>query len=961
MIQCTSRAAVRFFLLLAVALLSVEYTIADSPKVVQFGPTQWKGGEYPPFTPQLRGTRRAFVKSSVLAGIDFNSAEAVKQCSNPHNVKLDYAVSEVPVGEEPDGEKVSRGVLRAQGTGDDPFFSLPPLTLTPDAKLSGELVIRLRIRAAHDNGQFFWSEHDKPGYDSSREASVALVGDGKWRDYYIKINPQGELTRLRYDTGATGSCEIASIELCRLEYAPVELIGTESEPGKVLLHLRNTADTKRTGRVETFREGGDRVDSFELEPMESKTIAVPLDDVQAKPFEIGTILIRDAETPQLPLAVTFARSNPEADGSWRTLHGDGADYQFAEDGSGARIVLGDMIIGTIYPLVSMEHPEAPIVPDSTGGDKPRAVVISENARLSGLALKPDSSSDKDSLSFSFSGKNSQGNQVAGQVRFAIRDGNLGFQVKSTVPVHGPIFRPLGNMTQAVFPGVEYLEKGEYSSSTADIDTKETLRFAPSTYWITNPFMTVTTGEASFTLLYDDPELQPVFASPNFLDDALREHRMNTYGMVQSGTIRVRPAESLEDAILWGVKTRQLPDLPKRPRSQKEQDAIIMAAFNDSVLKTDDGWRHATLPSDAKIPFRKIYGSDFISTIWEITGELPKTPRVDVGGGHMENAACFLLTGKADQIVHRINSGTKALIAAQRPDGSYRYSGKFTRCHWSDTASGHCANNVFRLLMNWRESGNADALAAGLKGLEFINGLKTPRGAQVWELSLHTPDIMASARCAMANTFAYEATGEREYLEQARRWAITGLPFVYLRGTTLPGVDDPIMPYAGIAVFGATKWHSPNWMGRPVQWCGLDYARALIYLAPYEDSLDWKKIAEGMIISGEIQQYPDGPCIGLLPDSVEVKTQTRYPYDINPTALHYLRRLIEGKATAVNPVFDKKGRHVLSPFKAEIVGDEVVIQGKAGTQYEIIVNGSQIHKIDSKGVDRITLTPSNAEL
>ena len=43
----------------------------------------------------------------------------------------------------------------------------------------------------------------------------------------------------------------------------------------------------------------------------------------------------------------------------------------------------------------------------------------------------------------------------------------------------------------------------------------------------------------------------------------------------------------------------------------------------------------------------------------------------------------------------------------------------------------------------------------------------PRGAQTWEVPLHTPDILASAHMVKAYTLGYIISGREEYLEQAR--------------------------------------------------------------------------------------------------------------------------------------------------------------------------------------------------
>jgi hypothetical protein len=121
---------------------------------------------------------------------------------------------------------------------------------------------------------------------------------------------------------------------------------------------------------------------------------------------------------------------------------------------------------------------------------------------------------------------------------------------------------------------------------------------------------------------------------------------------------------------------------------------------------------------------------------------------------------------------------RGVIAAQQPDGSFRYDGKYRRGHYENTASGLCRHNAVLLLEHARATGDKTALEAGLKALEYMKRFRDPRGAQTWECALHTPDILASAYLVHAYVRGYELTGKREYLDRARTWALTGLPFVY---------------------------------------------------------------------------------------------------------------------------------------------------------------------------------------
>ena len=146
------------------------------------------------------------------------------------------------------------------------------------------------------------------------------------------------------------------------------------------------------------------------------------------------------------------------------------------------------------------------------------------------------------------------------------------------------------------------------------------------------------------------------------------------------------------------------------------------------------------------------------------------------------------------------------------------------------------------------------------------------------IAMEGRDLMASAHLVRAYTLGYEITGDEEYLDLAARWALSGLPFVYQWS------DRPVMRYATTPTLCATNYRAPVWIGRPVQWCGLVYADSILDLAEHDETLDWRHLARGILISGEQQQYTGGNSRGLLADSITLGNQELHPYDINPTAL-----------------------------------------------------------------------------
>ena len=401
------------------------------------------------------------------------------------------------------------------------------------------------------------------------------------------------------------------------------------------------------------------------------------------------------------------------------------------------------------------------------------------------------------------------------------DGDLSVKIAAAQAVEGPVVRSYGALEQGLFAGVEYLGKGEHSSSTLDIETPEHLRFEPDPMKVTMPLMATVTDRASVAVAWDDMTLQPVFAVPDFLDGTA-SHRLALEGKSIQAAIRIGDGWSaggrLEPLILWAVQRRGLPPLPAPPRSFDDQMKLSLAAYSGMVYDAQTGgYYHAVVPGRREI--RGGYFADHASAIWRITGRVPDLPQLQFGGAHVANHASYFVSGRAADWLRTINGMADGLIRAQQPDGSYRYDGTFRRGHFEDTASGICSRPAYQLLEQAYYTGDKESLAAALKTLEFMKRFRTPRGAQTWEVPLHTPDILASGQAVWAYVRAYQLTGDRNHLAEARRWAVTGLPFVYQWS------NQPIMLYATTPVYGATHWKGPNWIGLPVQWCGTVYAYA----------------------------------------------------------------------------------------------------------------------------------------
>jgi hypothetical protein len=275
---------------------------------------------------------------------------------------------------------------------------------------------------------------------------------------------------------------------------------------------------------------------------------------------------------------------------------------------------------------------------------------------------------------------------------------------------------------------------------------------------------------------------------------------------------------------------------------------------------------------------------------------------------------------------------QSLVRRFEPDGSIRYRAHaggtdYGRTHFCDEASGLTAEPIARLLEASVFAGDRELAEEGLRLLRILHGRfaqGVPRGAQTWEIPLHTPDVLGSAYLVKAFTLGHELTGEPELLEAAKDWAWTGVPFVYLVHPAEGRGPAAVGPFATIPVLGATNWTAPNWIGLPVQWCGLVFADALFDLARHDQAGPWQALAEGIAASGIAQTYPpEHPHRGLLPDSFNLGTQSRNPADINPGTLQpSALRLLAGE-TGISYAFRalrQSGLWVHAPGQVGVVED-----------------------------------------
>lgn len=486
-----------------------------------------------------------------------------------------------------------------------------------------------------------------------------------------------------------------------------------------------------------------------------------------------------------------------------------------------------------------------------------------------------------------------------------------------------------NKTQAVFAGVEYLEN-EASSSELDVIGSGAQRQVPDYIKLTFPLMALSAESnyvgliweqsSQFAGLHDSPDR--IFNSGGHLmsvifpgsDSSIRQDgQVLPYGgqpltagqpLVMKGTLIGGTGDTVVPAIQQYVSRRGLPEIPQSGYTAADYFTLAAHGWLDTSIRNGAKFRHAIgtsftygVCSDAAFYMDwlsyKVPDPDLSAQLSGVSSNalaLVSTASYNSSCiGHVKFPVEALVFGSVFvNAATALNEG-QGQLAVFQSDGSVLYQAPssgldLSSNYWSKEANGLAATSVMTVLERGVFSGNQDLINEGLNVLRALSKFRNtvPRGAQTWEVPLHTPDILASAYLVRCYTLGYELTGEEDFLEQAKYWAWTGVPFVYLT----PPTSQPIGVYSTIPVFGATQFVAPLWIGLPVQWCGLVYADAIRRFARHDPTGPWLSLANGIATAGVQHTHPasDSLYLGLLPDSFDLRAQYRNQVPINPATL-----------------------------------------------------------------------------
>ena len=520
-------------------------------------------------------------------------------------------------------------------------------------------------------------------------------------------------------------------------------------------------------------------------------------------------------------------------------------------------------------------------------------------------------------------------------------------------------------SQALLAGVEYLVD-EPSSDEKDVRGKNANRIMVDDYKLAFPLMAISYKQQWMSLswdynafpatIFDSPDRQfksggHLFAlwAPGMQDGRI-ENDFNAYeplsveagkGISLDASLTVGIGDGSMAAPLANYIMRHpLPDVPKFEDGYQGALELLAHGWLDSSIHVGTEWRHAYVPGASHFTPKRAYDAvllmDYIACKTKdaklaarlrdcVAQTLPVFPRGDYGHSvshDYENLYGFLYANFAENWLQVIEKQANGQLDGLREDGSSKYvapqppARDYGSTHWTDHANGLTANRLLTAARYAMGSGNEEYRKKFLtvvdKVLDLYRG-DVPRGAQTWEIPLHTPDILGSAYMLDLCTAAYGVSGDSKYLREAEYWALTGVPFVYLE-TPVPSLHKDGV-YGTIAVLGSTGWVAPFWVGLPVQWCGLVYRNALYRYAdilPNRGAADyWRKMAAGITITGlkfswQGRDGDDPKKWGLLPDSFVLKTHGKGGPAINPGTVELYMPQAFGETPVVNKLMVRTG-------------------------------------------------------
>jgi hypothetical protein len=497
---------------------------------------------------------------------------------------------------------------------------------------------------------------------------------------------------------------------------------------------------------------------------------------------------------------------------------------------------------------------------------------------------------------------------------------------------------------ALFPGLEYLESNEPSSSARDAAPPINLRLAPHPYKITIPLMAIESEQCLVGLIWNpglkwacprakrrDGEsrfsgLSAIFASPNWherqdnhlmglflptIPDWMPENLKNYEDWNKPYPLKADTPITIEaeiiayskrgknsypivlDAIVHWTDAYGIPEPLEPPRSDEEElllsrHGLMHSVWDEETQKS----RHCVDWAPTNCPgFATLLWYDYLATHDSEVKErveliAQNTIRDSGAGGLASTAGCHILKWELPFYYGEIETALETVKDSVKDIIANQGEDGSWRFHPNERTQ-NLGKKGDAVLGTCTSNALVVLKYARISGDE--TALQAGQKALAFMDRFRVPRGAQAWECPLyepdilAAASAIGAYVEAYRITQERHYLEQA---EYWAKTGLPFLffwnhpERPGMRYASIPVFGTT-FYTHAWFGTPVQWNGLVYAYYLQQLAEYSGIFPWKQIAEGITVSAIYQQWTEGELKGTYPDGFYgYCTEGRGPH-INP--------------------------------------------------------------------------------
>jgi hypothetical protein len=774
-------------------------------------------------------------------------------------------------------EQGARTVIREQQLYVEAFQGLPQLSKRTNFT-GGEFRLVLELRTGTESeATFYWASRGSPRLEENK-IQVLLIDDDDWHSYEFGFEVPDILTAMRLRFSALdGTWEIRSMKLIRKCHPPLsirEVVPTLHE-NREGLRFTVANDTLipvpfHFGNQEWTLDRGETVNLWMPIRPQGNLAAVVL-------------TLHPNGFPGIVHPVFLYRSEGNTDWIKKPFGQENA-LEIAPDARMARLWRNNELIGIIAPLVH------------------------RTGYIPNFVLADDSTETE--LHF-------ESNDV--DLRIGIAPPHLNFEItdqseqEDVEPLEGPAVRLFGTLKSGLLPGVEFLKEDDTSSSEIGIARPFNNRSKPNPLWITMPLAVLETNKGAAELHWEETTLQPTFSSPNKFDH-VDDHRFSLIGTKIRATLDVLPPTPPNEesasfrALRSYIAKKGFPTPPPTLRTPEEQRQLYLQALaGDLQSKTEVQWGYALESEWTRRPF-----ADMFSTLVRLTeaeGGRSRNPGLIVpGGSDITNDAIYFLFGRIPEWQQQRETAIQQILTTALANGSFLFRTRFPELETAASSYGYTALQALTLMEYVRITGDNRLFATVTKALEYLKPCDIPCGGFYWDTPFHTPDLQAAATLVWLYVWAYEYSGNAEYLERAKHFAFAGLPFVY----QTEHEDSKHMLYGAVGKLGGTDRRPPLHCGLLSTRIGIQYAYALNLLAKHDKQTDWKKAALGILHATENLQYTEEKEAGCVPELFDVVTQKPLGWKVNPCALISLRWAIEEKVDSLFVLAEGKDRYT-SPY------------------------------------------------